>query len=372
MPVFFLVVFMFINVHLFGQLSVKNPNISSYIDNEQLGLQVNPNLTGTRSSRKNEEFDLNMVLFYQQKYYIQDDEIIGRLNGRLISEDPLSMYDILEEVRSNEQIALSNFALDSPEFQEMINQYNKILNYKNTDIEMVDDWTNSNNINSYYDPYAPYSENKTNKVSTLISTNNQYLSLKFASQKLFAQSFATNISNTISLYDMTQFLEKHYTNSMLEQKDLEFLIHYEKLKESYQKILSNYNAYLSNEAESFKSSFDPGDTNETFTVLLVGDNTQHMFSLRFALDGKKNYQSHNNIVWYLGYSLPLLKKDVNDLYNLFKNNDCITYYVKGRKRQIEFSLNKHFIQSARQLLELYVRGIFVQSSDVEFPIMRSN
>ncbi|MGL4388651.1 MAG: hypothetical protein ACRCTJ_04585 [Brevinema sp.] len=390
MITFFLAVFFFFNFPVFAQFTVNNPNITSYIDDDRLGLQVNPSITGTRSSRPNQEFDLNLALFYQEKYLIKDQEIIGRLNGRLITETPLSSYDILEEIHSNEQINLSNFAQELPEFQKMLQQYQLLLGITNNlsttnDIEKTNESsieTNVSNEYELYDPYTDYQDN-INPATPIIQNSKtnlrpkenieeyEYSFLNFSPQKMVAQSIEP-ISNIISIYDITQFLEKHYTNSTFEKKDLEFLIHYEKIKESYRTILSQYNSYLSNEATNYKSSFDPYDTNEIFTLLFIGDQTQHMFSQRFHLDDKKNYQSHNNIVWYLGYSLPLYKKDVDTLYKLFQNNDSITYYIKGKKGQIEFTLNKQVIRAMRQLLELYARGAFIQSAENNFPILRND
>ncbi|MGL4394258.1 MAG: hypothetical protein ACRCS8_03435 [Brevinema sp.] len=339
---------------VFAQFSVNNPNITSYIEGNKLGLQINPNLTGTRTPKQNQEFDLNIALFYQDKHLLKDDTVLGVLNGRLISEEPLSSYDILEEIRSNDQISLSNFAQELPEFQNMIEQYQILLGHSNSAIyieggyeiqeEPVDD--------DYYGDY-------------------DYTSLDRSSQKMVAQAIPA-LSNEISMYDITEFLEKHYNSNLLEKQDLEFLIHYEKLKDSYRKILKEYNSYLSNEAASFKSSFDPADPNETFTLLLIGDQTKHKFSRQFGLDGKKNYQSHNNIVWYLGYSLPLTKKDVVALYNLFEKNESITYFINGSKGQIEFALTERVIVVMKQLLELYARGALIQNDDSDFPILKKN
>lgn len=360
----FFIIFLLFHQELFAQFSDQHSNLELYIGDPKIGMQINSSLTATRTSKTNQEFDLNLVLFYQDKYLLKDDEVIGFLNGRLISETPLSAYDILEEVRSNNAMEFQDFAAQFPEYQKILSQYQLLLN-----AQISNGLINEEVTNNYYEYNTTDEAEYQNKyIYNLEENYTSMYPLKKAYQTYVAQQFSSNLQEFISTPSMIEFIDKHSNSSYLNEKELEFLVNYEELKSAYNKILSNYNIYLSNE---YQSSFDPADPKESFTVVLMGDSTKQVWSKKFGLDGQKNYQSHNNTVWYLGYALPLTKKDVLILNNIFQNNTNVSYYIKGTKNTLSFSLKFYVIRAFKELLELYARGKLIIDLNAQFPILRN-
>ncbi len=200
-------------------------------------------------------------------------------------------------------------------------------------------------------------------------TNSTTAYLKRLRQSFAAQSMRSNMHHSRTITNTASITT---TNSGgMDAEELKQLIYTEMLKESYNELLQQYNQmqerqFLADEAYTF----DPADPNERFTVVVIGDDLTKMWTRTFSLNGTTRYQSYNSSVWYLGYQIPIYKKDVRDLYNIFESSKNVKYMVHGSGGTATFQLSDYYIKGMRELLYLYASGKLLQQQSTTFPMLR--
>ena len=357
----------FFSSMLFSQVALNNINFQAFFGEKHAGFQINPVLTGLKGKIPNQEIDLNLTMFYHNKYTLHDDQVLGMIEGRLISEFPLSSFDMYKKIREDNSLVLSNYAENHEVYQKALKQYKQFQEkYNNEEYETSEDYEEYAEYEEDYADYAEYEDT----VSYEFELNNNK-NLSFIKPRLLAQSLHYEDPPSTNL---PRFPSITYTNTnpkvkIISPKELEFLIRFETIKEKYNEAVKIYNDSLKNNAEIYKDDFDPADPAERFTIIFIGDHPNSVWMKEFGLDGKKRYQSYNENVWYLGYQIELTKKDIRALYNVFKNNKNVKYVVKGSTRTVDFDLSPYFKSAVNELLDLYVRGKFAVDTNTEYPMM---
>jgi len=388
----------FFSSMLFSQVALNNINFQVFIGEKYAGFQINPVLTGLKGKIPNQEIDLNLTMFYHNKYSLHDDQVLGMLEGRLITEFPLSSFDMYKKNKEDTSLVLSNYIENSEVYQKALLQYQlfqkKIAEeyetIENDNIEGYETVTDEiiNNNEENYEEYETIEndnmegyeiiEDETTKNMDIVEDVNSYnfnsnnnINLSFMKPRMLAQSL---YYKEPLVTDLPKFPSLQYTNTdpmvkTMSPTELEFLIRFEKIKEKYNEAVKTYNDALKSNTEIYKDDFDPSDPAERFTIILMGDHPNSIWIKNFGLYGKKRYQSYNQNVWYLGYQIELTKKDIRALYNVFKNNKNVKYIVKGSTRTVEFDLSPYFKSAVNELLDLYVRGKFAVDTSTEYPMM---
>ena len=381
---------------LFSEVALNNINFQPFFGEKHAGFQINSVLTGLKGKIPNQEIDLNLTMFYHNKYSLRDDQVLGMIEGRLITEFPLSSFDMYKRIREDNSLILSNYARNNEVYQEALTQYKLFQEkYGDEEYETTEEYTEYEEeyAEEYEDEYAEYGEyaeyaeyenyedyevaedyedyaEYEDVVSYDPKLNNKN-NLSFMKLKMVAQSLHYKDSTST---DLPKFPSIKYTNSdpkvkTISPTELEFLIRFEKIKQKYNAAVKIYNDALKKDVEAYKDDFDPADPAERFTIALMGEQPNSIWIKDFGLDGKKRYQSYNENVWYLGYQIELTKKDIRALHNVFKNNKNVRYIVKGSTRTVEFDLSPYFKSAANDLLDLYVRGKFAVDTSTEYPMM---
>jgi len=376
----FLIIFsILLNSISFARFTKENPNLAPYIGDNKIGLRVNPILTGLKGEKINEEMDLNITLFYQNKYLLKDQEILGYIDSRLIAECPLSSYDPLKQIKEDKNYILSNYAKRFPQYQKALQDYTKFHEVFQSTIDSINQKLTDQNINDQYqeediEEYIIDDQEYGQPIDIDISIypteeNNTNIQVRLSHQRL---KLITDQLQVVKNYTgLSEFPMLDSSITSLSKAEIQFLIKYEKLRKQYNEAIKRFNHVISNNMNKYKTSFDPRDPTERFTIMLMGNKYKHIWIKEFNLNEYKNYQSYDNAVWYLQYQLPLTKKDIQAIYQIFKDNEKVSYYVKGKKGMIEFSLNKGFIRAIRELFFLYVKGGLIIDPNTEFPIMRN-
>ncbi|MGL4676344.1 MAG: hypothetical protein ACRCWI_01590 [Brevinema sp.] len=321
----------------------QSANITPYIQGKDVGLQINPMITGVRSSVSNQETELNITFFYHDNYDLRENETLGVIEGRLISEIPLSSFDFLKKIREDNSLVISNYAEQNRIYQEALSNF-----------QTFQEQNNSEEYYYYYDEEETPEELENNEIpdvdNLLGGLSQKHLNLK--AENILSNRSLDSVSETIS------------------DKELEYLIRLEILKKQYDQVVKQYNEMISN--TNYNDEFDPGDPAESFTIVILGEDLTSLWTKEFGLDGVSNYQSYNDRVWYLGYRIPITKKDIRLLYNIFTKNEKIQYIVKGSGGTASFNLSSHFIQAVHELVTLYARGKLKRDQETVFPILRNN
>ncbi len=410
----FLLMFFSVN-SVFAQVS---DNIKPYISSDYIGLQANPVLTGVKSSVKNQETEFNITLFYHDKYDLHDDEVLGMIEGRLISEKAISSFDLIAQLQKDEALSLLNIENQRKAYEEYLEKFQEFQWLQHSNTNDTNDIKATNHI---IHGIAVDSKGKANIVhllSTEIDTNsdiihvvsidrrgNTNISHAIVDEKgkthtipvvdtdmdvihtieidddgitnVIHTTINTDEATTDEYSDETalsyikqKFVARSITNiqSLISDEELKQLIRMEMLKDEYNKLLELYNAMASQQMEN---TFDPADPSERFTVTIMGeDNISTVWSKSFSLDGVDNYQSYDKSVWFLGYKLLITKRDVRMLYNIFTQNKRVKYMVTGVNGTIEFSLSPYFIDAIKELMTLYAHGKFKTERSMSFPLLR--
>ncbi len=340
MTLFLLMFFLVNTANVFAQTE----NVIPFIEGDKIGMQINSLYTGVRSSVANQETELNLVLYYHDRYDLRDDDILGMVEGRLITENPLSSFDLINQFGKDQNSIMSNYGNQYRIYQESLEQFRLFQELTNDSEYDEDDYNDGYDDDYYYDA----------------------TSLSFIRQNFVAQSMQDNSNTTTNV------------TTLISDKELEHLIRIEKLKEEYQQLMFLYNTMVSNQQQEQQqdfvdstNTFDPGDPSERFTIVISGlDDPSTIWSKSFGLDGVNNYQSYNKEVWFLGYKLPITKQDIRLLYNVFTKNKKIQYVVSGDKGRINFNLSVYFIKAVEELMDLYVNGKFKREDSIDFPMLR--
>ena len=390
----------FFSSMLFSEVALNNINFQPFFGEKHAGFQINSVLTGLKGKIPNQEIDLNITMFYHNKYSLRDDQVLGMIEGRLITEFPLSSFDMYKRIREDNSLILSNYAENNKVYQKALSQYqlfqeemaDKYSNYEYEITEAYETTKEEEEEEEYteYGEYAEYAEYENYEDYEVAEEYTEYEdyaeyedvvsydpklnnknNLSFMKLKMVAQSLHYKDSTST---DLPKFPSIKYTNSdpkvkTISPTELEFLIRFEKIKQKYNAAVKIYNDALKKDAEAYKDDFDPADPAERFTIALMGEQPNSVWIKDFGLDGKKRYQSYNENVWYLGYQIELTKKDIRALHNVFKNNKNVRYIVKGSTRTVEFDLSPYFKSAANDLLDLYVRGKFAVDTSTEYPMM---
>lgn len=352
---------LFLLLSLTTQLFTQSSMVVPYISSENIGMQINPIVGGVKSAIPNQETELNIALFYADSSLLQDDQIVGVLEGRLISEMPLSSFDLLKQLAEDNSIALSNYGEKFKNYKDALQKFKTfqqqyLSNYAYDDqyyyyYEETNNQNNVNNTNTQSITNIQESISNTNIQSKLMQLDK--IEQMFVAQSIEQSSVMTNSTPSIS------------------ETELQQLIYIERLKQQYQSVVSQYNALV--EAETSlenKYIFDPADPTEEFSVAFFGGNVSGAWSKTFRLDGVKKYQSYNSKVWYLGYQIPITKKDLKFLYALFTKNTNIRYLVNGKGGSAEFILSSYFVDGAKELFQLYGQGKLIRDTETKLPLLR--
>ena len=377
----------FFSSMLFSQVALNNINFQAFFGEKHVGFQINPVLTGLKGKVPNQEIDLNLTMFYHNKYDLKDDQVLGMIEGRLITEFPLSSFDMYKKIREDDSLILSNYAKNQEVYQKALLQYqlfqqemaDKYSNYEyeitesyeTTEEDDDDEYVDYEATEDYENYEAAVDYEEYEDLSSYNFELNNHTNLSFIKPRLLAQSLHYQDSSSTNL---PKFPSIKYTNTdpdtkHLSPKEIEFLIRFEKIKQKYNEAVKVYNDALKKDAEAYKDDFDPADPAERFTIILMGEQPNSVWIKEFGLDGKKRYQSYNENVWYLGYQIELTKKDIRALHNVFKNNKNVKYVVRGSTRTVDFDLSPYFKSAVNELLDLYVRGKFAVDTSTEYPMM---
>ncbi len=358
-----LIIFILTAGVLFAQSSALIP----YISDGAVGLQINPAIGGVRSG--SQETEINAALFYHPKYNIKDDEVLGMIEGRLISETPLSSFDMIGELTRQNALSISNYAENQKAFQEALELFRA---YQRGD-------TNNEYYYYYYeeeipaeiiieDAPAPAPAESSEPAEYYYYYYEEYTSALDGLSRIGQKIAAQNIQHQIRT-NYTNIVTTNYTG--ISPEELQQLIYIEKLKEQYNNLIKQYNEMIiTQEKEAELYTFDPADPSERFTIVMMSSDYSKMWTKSFSLNGKSNYQSYNSSVWYLGYQLPLTKKDIRELYNVFENSDEVQYLVQGSGGTASFKLNRYFISAMKELLDLYAQGKLIQEQTTTYPLLR--
>ncbi|SFB70656.1 hypothetical protein SAMN02745150_00369 [Brevinema andersonii] len=370
----FLFIFLVVPVLGFSQSQLFENYLERSVDSPgKIGTQVSSTLTGVKGTRPNDVFDLNILLYQRTNYYIPDDEVIGVIKGRLTTEFALSSFDRIAELQKNPEINISNYG------SEFIKYYEEVSNY--TLFQQIFDETLKKTLEEYtQDQNQNTSDENTNSITDNIEENYQeyieynpenynYTSLHYMEPKIVAEQI--EVMKVESIPEFPSIAEV-FANSKasLTAEELQILANYEELYRAYSNTIVIYNKILEAQEAAYNPQFDPADPKETFTIMLSGEKTRHFWSSEIKLDGEKNYQSFDEIVWYLGYELPLTKKDLRALVDLFENNDRIEYYIKGSGGELRFQLSDGLTRGFKILLDAYARGKFISTPDPISPLFR--
>lgn len=374
----------------FSQNLANNVNFEYYMGDTYVGMRINPVLTSLKGKIPNQEIDINFTLYYQNKYTLSNNQVLGFVEGRLISETPLSSYDPLEKIRKDNSLAVSNYASQVKEYQQVLSNFQQFQKMFDSEIyeeeiyeeiyeeEIEKEESVSSDVNNEVQEEGLIEQDYEDESYENDTSNEEELvtSLQYINQDVLAQSIDYSTLIDENMLSLPAFPSITYTNAnpskkTLSAKELEFLVRYEKLRASYNEAIRLYNQAILEDESTYKDYFDPADPAEEFTIMFVGDQQNLIWSKKFGLDGIKNYQSHNNVVWYLGYQLALTKKDLRILYNIFNNSANVRYFVKGANGTLNFNLSSYFIVAMKELVDLYVRGKFVIDDNTKYPIMRT-
>ncbi|MGL5955161.1 MAG: hypothetical protein ACRC0X_00935 [Brevinema sp.] len=350
-----IIIFIFL---LISYNHAQSSNIVPYIQGKDVGLQTSPMVTGVRSSVTNQETELNIILFYHDKYDLREDEVLGIVEGRLISETPLSSFDLLKKIREDRSQVLSNYGEQYRIYQEALSNFQTFQKQPILE-ETPSDSLDSQEYYYYYDDDEEYYYYYYDDEILGYLEGNNLESLNFAKKNIILKA-----ENLLSNEQVNP------SSGMISDKELEYLIRLEILKKQYDEVVQQYNTLIIQ--EEYQDNFDPGDPTESFTIVILGEDPASMWTKEFGLDGVTNYQSYNNSVWYLGYRIPITKKDVRLLYNIFTNNEKIQYIVKGSGGSAYFNLSPYFIQAVNELVTLYARGKLKREQETDFPMLRNN
>lgn len=373
----FLFIFLAVPVLGFGQSQLFENYLERSVDSPgKIGTQVSSTLTGVRGVRPNDVFDLNILLYQRTNYYIPDDEVIGVIKGRLTTEFALSSFDRIAELQKNPEISISNYGSEFMKYYEEVSNYTlfqqifdetlkkTLEEYAQGQNQSTDDENTENtdsttdNIEEDYEEYLEYDPE-----------NYNYTSLNYMEPKVFAEQI--EVLKVESIPEFPSIAEV-FANSKapLTAEELQILANYEELYRAYSNTIIIYNKILEAQEAAYNPQFDPADPKETFTIVLSGEKTRHFWTGEIKLDGEKNYQSFDELVWYLGYELPLTKKDLRALVDLFEKNDKIEYYIKGSGGELRFQLSDGLTRGFKILLDAYAKGDFISPPDVISPLFR--
>lgn len=380
----------------------------------RLGVQINDFYATSKGRRPDEVFYFNPILYYRNKYNIGDDEILGVLRGRLTKEEPLSSTTLvqLNELRASQE-NFTNLVRDYPQYKDAINNYDLFVkifesslkkaaemssNDAGTKLDIVDkaadddfeedynldaddamfdelnDTMNSLDFNepqSYQNSpasnqntaegvlgylFPPKQESKDAEAFLFNTPQKGVFADQMIKTNIAANSAAVNFIPYPSLEDVVKDSTKSFT-----EKELEFLIRYEQLTRSYSNAVIEYYQVLEARDLLEKSYyFNPGNTNETFSLLVTAENPRYFWLKTFRLNGKQNYQSYNRTTWYLGYEIPLTKRDLKALSLVFTEAKSASYFVKGRGGEVSFTFSSAQIEALKQLFEDYIDGKMIQ------------
>lgn len=347
---------------LTSQIFAQSSFLAPYLTPDKSGMQLSPIIGGMKSSITNQETEIGMGLYYHDKYLLEENEELGFIEGRLISETPLSSFDLIKQITEDRNLALSNYGAQYRMYQEALR---KFKTYQEKDPN------NTNQIDNFYseDYYEEYN-------------NEDYYGEEYYGEEYYGEEYTEGQAYTTgSLTKIKQnFVAQIMTTTTsattnvsappVNGFELELLIQVEKLKQQYQTVLSQYNALIEIETNVPAYSFDPGDPTEQFTIMIVGENLSGAWSKSFRLDGKTNYQSYNEQVWYLGYKIPLTKKDVRILDSIFTQNTNIRYIVSGDGGMAEFNFHPGLKNGVDELFTLFKQGKLKRNAVPTAPLLR--
>lgn len=369
----FLFIFLAVPILGFGQSVLFENYLERSIDSPgKIGTQVNSTLTGVRGMRPNDVFDLNILLYQRTNYYIPDDEVIGVIKGRLTTEFALSSFDRIAELQKKPEISISNYGSEFMKYYEEVSNYrlfqqifdetlkktleeyaqgqNQSTNNENTE--------NLNKIEEDYEEYVEYNPE-----------NYNYTSLNYRDPKIVAEQIeVVRIEHIPEIPSISEVFAN--SKAPLTAEELQILANYEELYRAYSNTIIIYNKILEAQEAVYNPQFDPADPKETFTIVLSGEKTRHFWAGEIKLDGEKNYQSFDEFVWYLGYELPLTKKDLRALADLFEQNNKIEYYIKGSGGELRFQLSDGLTRGFKILLDSYAKGDFISPPGMISPLFR--
>ncbi|MGL4366968.1 MAG: hypothetical protein ACRCTQ_01600 [Brevinemataceae bacterium] len=382
---------------VFANGVIESPYIEPYVSEHKAGLQINSVLTGLKGEKPNQEINLNVHLFYQDKYLLNDNDILGEIEGRLISEEPLSLFDPIEYHRTNDVSGFSNYGMQFPEYQQAVSNFvlfqeafdqtlnslkSKINQAEATNItNMVETLDTNSSLSNQINSNSTQSDSDSEQ-SEYNDSENEYEDYQYATTKLQFESQSVLLENAEELSEesseenlsgLDKFpcislsdLEEYRVN--LSDEELKFLVRYEILKKSYNDAVEKYNNFLLSNIK--KTILNPADPYERFSIMLYGRKSGKVWFKPFQLDGCKNYQAYDNVIWYLGYTLALNKKDVREIFDVFQNDTEIDYIVTGKSGALKFRLSVEFAKAVKELFELYARGRLIINQHSEFPILR--
>ncbi|MGL5255294.1 MAG: hypothetical protein ACRC9L_09930 [Brevinema sp.] len=367
--------FLLLPVLLFSQILEHQTDLSGHA-----GLQLAEFEAAGKGSRLNELYYFNPILFYRSKYLIKDDEILGYIRGRVSKEEPLSSVTLrqLNEIRSP-TLQVSNLIQIYPQYQDIANNYELFLRIfeESLQIALEEQQSGQGNANGYAPEYDPAYDSEYDEAyypaegdaaageyvpgTTPIDPQQDYQSvdnlnnLTFLALNMRAQDMMSNLD----IPSLEQALQD--TSKSFEEKELEFIVRYEQLNRAYSNTVAEYYKVLEARNLIEKSFyFNPADDTETFRVFLHGlDDPSAFWSKSFTLDGKANYQSYDDTVWFLGYEVPLTKADVRALVAVVMRNKKVGLKVAGRGGEISFDLSDRQFGAIKQLFSDFALGKMV-------------
>lgn len=325
--VFFL---FFVCNFLFARDIEQIPNLEACFFDGKSALRVNPMLTGVKGKDLNQESNISVLLFYRDGLPVKEEEILGYVEGRLISERPLTSYRVLDKIRKDKTVTVEDYAKHFEKYHKALEEFR--IFQKKFDL-------------------------KKKQQHRMALTRSD---LKFYASDIsgkYAESNDFFNKDGEFLLEPFPILENFVDQKSLQEKELEFLIQYETLKKIYNDAVDQYYKVMKEEKARYKDNFDPGDSTERFAVAFFGEQDYKIWSTEFCLDGEINYQSHDNVVWYLQYQVPIRKKDLFILDKLFSDNERVVYTVNGSNGFAKFDLSIFFLGAVKELLSLYLKGM---------------
>lgn len=356
----------------------------------QLGVQVNQFLASGKGERANEEYYFNTLLYYRSRYIITEDEVLGTLTGRITKEEPLSSLSFiqLESIR-NPQASYSNLLQSYPQYSNALNNYDLFVRIFEESLKKAASGQNPQTTNgSYldesayplYDDFeeyqpAPAEEQAAPTEYQPAPTAENALSLLYQKPRAVFQQAAAGMTIPVPSMPIPPLEEvlKDSTKS-LSAAELEFLIRYEELSRAYSNTVVEYQKVLSaRRLLDAKPLFDPADPKEKFRILISsGDDNGLVWIKDFSLDGENNYQSYDKSMWFLRYEIPLTKKDVRLLSNIYLKSKTVAFQVMGQGGMVQIPLLPGQSAAFKKLFEDYVFGKMIQPElDTEIsPLLR--
>lgn len=338
----------------------------------QLGVQINQFLASGKGERANEEYYFNALLYYRSRYIIAEDEVLGTLTGRITKEEPLSSLSFiqLESIR-NPQASYSNLLQTYPQYSNALNNYDLFVRIFEESLKKAASGqspqaaTNTYTDESPYPLYEDFDEYvpapAEEPEDTLIDEN--ALSLLYQKPRAVFQQAAPGMSIPVPAMPIPPLEEvlKDSTKS-LSAAELEFLIRYEELSRAYSNTVIEYQKVLAaRRLLDAKPLFDPADPGEKFRLLISsGEDNGLVWIKDFSLDGENNYQSYDKSMWFLRYEIPLTKKDVRLLSNIYLKSKTVAFQLMGRGGMVQIPLSSDQSAAFKKLFEDYVFGKMIQ------------